>query len=250
MKNQPYDLLAVHYDTVAVYAPPMNAHARKKLLAKLEADVGSVCDLACGSGETALSFARAGKQVFAVDFSPEFCRTVRKKTRAEKLDVTVIEADMRNFRLPTRVDLVVCEFAALNNLERHSALATTFAAVKRALNPGGWFLFDVNTPLAFQTQVAATHWIETHRFKLVMHGSSAPDGRHARLELEWFVPSGKTFRHETETVHHVAWTDAEIRAALKRAGFTVARAADGVEVRPKMDGMVRGTDAYYLARSR
>ncbi|MBL8859348.1 MAG: methyltransferase domain-containing protein [Planctomycetes bacterium] len=250
MKNQPYDLLARHYDTVAVYAAPMNAHARRKLLGRLEREVKSVCDLACGSGETALALAQSGKEVFAVDLSPEFCKIVKQKAREAKLAVTVIEADMRKFRLPARVDLVVCEFAALNNLERHSALATTFASVKRALKPGGWFLFDVNTPLAFQTQVAETHWVDTHRFKLVMHGSSAPDGRHARVDLEWFTPSGKSFRHETETIHHVAWTDAEIRAALKRAGFTLLRAADGVEVRPKMPGMVRGTDAYYLARLR
>ncbi|MDZ4772482.1 MAG: class I SAM-dependent methyltransferase [Planctomycetota bacterium] len=241
-------MLARHYDVVASYGPPMNAHARRMMLRGFEREVHDVCDLACGSGETALAFAKAGKRVVAVDLSPEFCRIVRRKAKLAQLDITVIESDMRRFPLPAKVDLVACEFAALNSLEEHSGIDATFAAVKRALRPGGLFLFDVNTPLAFQTQVG-THWMDTPGFKLVMHGTSSKDGKRTRLALEWFVPKGKLLRHERETIHHVAWTDAEIRRALKRAGFALQRAADGLDVRPKMVGLQRGTDAYYLARS-
>ena len=63
-----------------------------------------MCDLACGSGQTAIELARDGKHVFAVDSAPRFCARVRAKARAEKLDVRVIRADMRRFRLPERVD--------------------------------------------------------------------------------------------------------------------------------------------------
>ena len=48
MKNRPYGLLARHYDVVASYAPPMNAHARKKMLRGVEREVRDVCDLGCG----------------------------------------------------------------------------------------------------------------------------------------------------------------------------------------------------------
>lgn len=248
MKNRPYGLLARHYDEVAGYAPALNARARQKLLGRRLRGMETACDLACGSGETALALAREGMRVFAVDLSPVFCRTVARKARAARLDVTAIEADMRRFRLPERVDLVTCEFAALNNLEDHRGLRATFAAVKRALKPGGLFLFDVNTTLSFQTQVSGTHWADMPDFKLVVHGTNTPDGRKARIDLEWFERKGRSYRHTTETIHHVAWTDAEIRRELKHCGFKLLRVADGVDVRPMMPGMARGTDAYYLAQ--
>ena len=247
-RNVPYTRLAEFYDTLAAYAPPMNRHARHALLKSVAHDVTSACDLACGSGETALDLARDGLRVFAVDWAPRFCRAVRGKARAAGLDVTVVQSDMRTFRLPEPVDLVVCEFAALNNLDRHSGLGRTFGAVRRALKPGGCFLFDVNSTLSFRTQVTPVQWVDTPKFKLVIHGRFEDGGRRATLELEWFVPRGKAFAHEREVIHHVAWTDAEIRVALRKAGLELVRAADGVDVRPPMDGMTRGTDLYYLAR--
>ena len=66
--------------------------------------------------------------------------------------------------------------------------------------------------------------------------------------MEWFLPRGKLFRHVHESVVNVCWTDAEIRAALRRAGLRHVRTFDGMDVRPPMKGAVRGTDVYYLAR--
>jgi SAM-dependent methyltransferase len=209
-----------------------------------------VCDLACGRGDAALEFAREGKAVFAVDFSPAFCRTVRERAKAEGLVVRVIRADMRSFRLPRPVDLVVCEFAALNNLARREDLPATLAAVARALRPGGMLLCDVNTPLSFETQAQGTYWTEHADFKNVIRGVlEAP--LVARLECEWFVPAGRgLFRHVRETYRNVGWTERELRAALKDAGFRVVRAADGADVRPPEMKTPRGTDLYLLARKK
>jgi hypothetical protein len=51
-----------------------------------------------------------------------------------------------------------------------------------------------------------------------------------------------------ETLWHVCWTGAEIRQGLRKAGFDLVQRFDGFDVRPKMPGVRRGTDAYYLAR--
>ena len=157
---------------------------------------------------------------------------------------------MRDFTLPRRVDLVLAEFASLNNLADRRDLARVFNSVARALRDGGWFCFDVNTALSLRTQYPQTFWAEDERFKLVQHGSLDTDGRRARLDFEWLIPSGRMLRHVRETLWHVCWTDAEIRRALRLAGFELLRSFDGLDVRPKMAGEKRGTDAYYLARKR
>jgi DNA-binding winged helix-turn-helix (wHTH) protein/ubiquinone/menaquinone biosynthesis C-methylase UbiE len=249
--NAPYALLARHYDRLCSYAAPMNLHARGQILRTVLPKVHRVCDLGCGSGETAVELARRGLEVHAVDISPVFCDAVRAKARRAGLTVAVHCRDMRDFSLPRLVDLVLAEFASLNNLADRRDLPRVLETVARALAAGGWFLFDVNTPLSLRRQYSQTYYCdEDTAFKLVQHGSLEVDGRRARLDFDWFVPSGRVWRHVRETLWHVCWTDAEIRRALRGAGFDRVRRFDGVEVRPRGAHQTRGTDAYYLARKR
>ena len=246
--NAPYALLARYYGVLCGYAAAMNRHARAQILGTVLPRVRRVCDVGCGNGETALEFARRGLEVHALDLSPVFCQAVRERARQAGLRVVVHCADMRDFSLPRPVDLVLAEFASLNNLADRRDLPRVLHAVARALPHGGWFCFDVNTPRSLRVEYPQTFWVEDSRFKLVQHGSLAADGRRARLDFEWLVPAGRLWRHVRETIWHVCWTDAEIRQALRKAGFELVRHFDGFDVRPKMPGVYPGTDAYYLAR--
>jgi DNA-binding winged helix-turn-helix (wHTH) protein len=246
--NAPYALLARHYDALCGYAAGINRHARAQILGAVLPKVRRVCDVGCGNGETALEFARRGLEVHALDLSPVFCQAVRERARSAGLGVTVHCADMRDFSLPSPVDLVLAEFASLNNLADRRDLPRVLHAVAGALTPGGWFCFDVNTARSLRIEYPQTFWIEHSRFKLAQHGSLAADGRRARIDFEWLVPAGRLWRHVRETLWHVCWTDTEIKQALRKAGFELVRHFDGFDVRPKMPGVNRGTDAYYLAR--
>jgi DNA-binding winged helix-turn-helix (wHTH) protein/predicted RNA methylase len=253
-ENAPYALLAQHYDRLCDYAGPINRQARSRILRAALPKVRRVCDLACGSGETALELARRKLEVHAVDLSPVFCEMVRGKARKASVTVHVHCQDMRDFTLPRPVDLVLAEFASLNNLADRRDLARVLDAVAQALVPDGWFLFDVNTPLALRTQYPPTYYFDgAPAFRLVQRGSLEGDKRRARLDFDWFVPagrSGRLCRHVHETVWHVSWTNAEIRRALRGAGFDRVQCFDGVDVRPREPFERRGTDAYYLARRR
>jgi DNA-binding winged helix-turn-helix (wHTH) protein len=246
--NLPYGLLARYYDVLCGYAASMNRHARGRILRTILPRVRSACDIGCGSGETALDLARHGLEVHALDTSPVFCDRVRASARRARLKIVVHCDDMRDFTLPRPVDLVLAEFASLNNLADRRDLPRVFDAVAAALVDRGWFCFDVNTPLSLRTEYPQTFWHEDKRFKLVQHGSLEADGRRARLDFEWLLPSGRMLRHVRETIWHVCWTDAEIRRGLHVAGFDLVRRFDGSDVRPRTPAGKRGTDAYYLAR--
>lgn len=249
-RNRPYFLLARFYDQLLEGVSGMNRHARGVILAEALAGARTACDLACGSGETALDLARRGLDVVAVDSSPTFLRIVREKAAKARLHVTLRRGDMRAFRLARTVDLLLCEFAALNNLDDRADLPRVFRSAARALRPGGTFAFDVNTPLAFRTQCAPAMFVDRPDFKLVLRCAFEDEGRRAVVTLEWFVPEGRLFRHARETIVHVAWSEAEIRRALRTAGFEKVRVFDGVDVRPKAFCPNRGTDLYFLARRR
>ena len=245
--NRPYANLARFYELLVPGVPEMNRIARETILGQRLRRIGSACDLACGNGATAIELARRGLAVHAVDNSPVFLRAARANAQRAGVRVRVQRADMRAFRLPEAVDLLLCEFAALNNLDRRADLPRVLRCAARAVRPGGILLFDVNTPHSFATQVPRGEWVERPEFKLVMRGT--PHERHlgADLHLEWFLPRNGGYRHVRESIRHVAWTEAEIRRALRTAGFGRIRTFDGADVRPESMGTPRGTDLYVLA---
>ena len=157
-----------------------------------------MCDLGCGSGETALELARRGLEVHAVDSSPVFCEAVRASARRARLGVVVHCDDMRDFTLPRPVDLVLAEFASLNNLADRRDLPRVFNAVARALGLRVVLLRRQHAAVAAYA-VSADVLDEDKKFKLVQHGSLEADGRRARLDFEWLVPSGRMWRHVRET---------------------------------------------------
>src|SRR5574337_334676 len=148
------------------------AHSPYKLLAVILRRAEAACDLACGTGTTAVEFARRGIRMYAVDASPAMCRLARKKARKAGVHLNVLHADMRSFRLPGTVDLVTCEFDAVNHVPRKSDFDRVARAVAGALRPGGWFFFDVNNRLAFEKAWTGTWRHELPGVVLVMHGRS------------------------------------------------------------------------------
>jgi SAM-dependent methyltransferase len=232
----------------------MNRHARRKILGKILPRVRSVCDLGCGTGTTAIELARRGRKVYALDLSPTMCRLAREKVRRAELPVKVICADMRDFRLrrrggaPEQVDLVTCEFNPLNHLPRRSDLACVARSVARALRPGGYFYFDLNTRRSLEEQYPSTHWFEKRDFCVLLRGGYHRRRKKGWLEFIWFLPEGKLWRCQRERLEDVWWSDAEIRRALQAAGFRNIRAWDAVKVRPPIPGSQPGFDMYYLAQ--
>lgn len=162
----------------------------------------------------------------AVDLSPEMCRITRQKAKSAGLKVRVIRADMRDFELPGAVDLITCEFDALNHVPEKRDLHRVLKCVNRALAPGGHFAFDVNNRLAFERVWSKTWFVDKDPVAMVMHGGHMPRSDRAWTDVEWFVRHGKTWTRHREHVEEVCWSATEMRAALQTAGFGKIRSWD------------------------
>jgi SAM-dependent methyltransferase len=187
---------------------------------------------------------RLGIKVFAVDLSPTMCRLARVKARRVGAHIRVIRGDMRTFRLPERVDLITCEFDAVNHLAHRSDLAKTAKAVARALRPGGFFFFDVNRRWHLEKNWPGMHWAEESGVVMIMRGSYDRRREKGCLDLEWFVRENTCWRRLREHIEQVWWTDEEIRRSLREAGFDRIQSADARHFLPT----ARGTRTFYLAR--
>jgi len=246
--NRPYTLLAKYYDQMFnVYLPAADS-VRARLLGKILPSAASACDLACGTGTTALELARQGLKVFAVDLSPAMCDISRKKAHRARLPLVVIKADMRNFRLPEPVGLVTCEFDALNHVPNKSDLASVAGAVARALRPGGYFYFDVNNRRSFEEAWQSTWWTDLPGAVIVMHGGYDRARDKAFSDVELFIREGRHWQRFRERVEEVCWTPTEIRDALSEAGFDRIRAWDAARFFESNPVIRAGHRTFYLAR--
>lgn len=246
--NRPYRWLAEYYDQFFTFHLPWFEQARQTVLRRILPGVASACDLACGTGTTALHLMRAGIRMYGVDLSPAMCRLAREKARRQRLPLHVIHGDMRDFRLPEPVDLILCEFDALNHVAEKTDLARVVRAVSRALRPGGHFYFDVNNRLAFQVVWPGAWFTEKPSVALVMHGGYDRTRDRGVSEVEWFLREGRLWRRHHEHIEQVAWTAAEIRQALRAGGFDRVRAYDAAPFfvgDPKIRPSCR---TFYLAR--
>ena len=245
---KPYRWLAKYYDKFfADFRSPFEL-ARGQVLGPILPRVECACDLACGSGTTALWLARKGIRTYAVDLSPEMCRLAREKAARAGVTLRVIRADMRNFRLPECVDLITCEFDAINHVPQKPDLRKVSEAAARALGPGGHFFFDVNNSLGFKRYWSGTVWFEKPGVVTVMKNAHNAAADRAWSEVTWFIREEKLWRGYNERVEEVCWTRDEIRGTLLAVGFDRVRAWDAAQFFRSNPLIGPGCRTVYLAR--
>jgi len=188
-------------------------------------EVETVLDLACGTGAWSLPVARAGATVYAVDGSAAMLRQLRRKRG--KLPIHLQQAPLPAFRLPQPVDLAGCFFDSLNHLASLEELQATFQAVAAALRPGGQFLFDLNNEACFR-HLWEGHFI-THApdYSVTMISHYDEMRRRATSDVVVFLPVPRNrgrrmrlYRQQRTLIEERCFTDAEVRKALRMAGFT------------------------------
>lgn len=143
-----YESLSAAYDGLTTDIP------YEDILTFLEAilhDAGkapeTVLDLACGTGSMSVALAKRGYRVLASDISEEMLTVAAQKgSLCPENPPFFIHQPMQKLRLPMQVDTVVCLLDSLNYVTEPSDVRETFRRVFKSLNPGGVFLFDINTP--------------------------------------------------------------------------------------------------------
>lgn len=106
---------------------------------------GLVLDLGCGTGSLTGILARRGYEMIGVDVSEDMLEIAGEKRDRENLDILYLLQDMRAFELYGTVRAVVCVCDSLNYLLEERDLKKVFSLVNNYLDPGGIFLFDLNT---------------------------------------------------------------------------------------------------------
>lgn len=101
-------------------------------------------DLGTGTGAAALRLASHGVEVTGLDRSEAMLAAAREKAAVFNSAVRWVQGDMRTVEIDPSVDLITCFFDSINYLLEEDELRACFRSVYASLEPGGWFVFDVN----------------------------------------------------------------------------------------------------------
>lgn len=192
----------------------------QRILTRLRYRPRSVLDLACGTGTVAARWAHKNIVTYGVDGSADMLAVAREKARSERVKIHFSQQPMASFTIDHPVDLVTCYFDSLNYLLSLPELHRCFTCVRDALNPNGYFVFDVNTPEAMKVIWGAEVYADaSDDLAWVWKNCYFPKAKRAEVHATFFVKENGGWDRFDEIHAERGYTATEIRTGLRDSGF-------------------------------
>ncbi|MBP3677367.1 MAG: class I SAM-dependent methyltransferase [Agathobacter sp.] len=129
-----------------------------KLFKEYGIEDGLLLDLGCGTGKLTRFLAEKGYDMIGVDYSYEMLDIAREQSDES---ILYLLQDMREFELYGTVRGIYSACDSLNYILEEDELREVFALVNNYLDPGGLFVFDLNTPYKYTELLAENTFAET-----------------------------------------------------------------------------------------
>lgn len=216
-----YEALAVSYDrltndvdyeaTVAFYNEILKREGLKPRTA---------VDLACGTGSVTAILARQGLKVTGVDMSEEMLTVAWEKSMELENPPHFICQKLQELRLPKGVDLAVCALDSLDYITNPEDCREAIRRVYKVLNPGGIFIFDVNTPEKLRAMDGQVFLDEDDDVYCVWRGEFDDETNICSYGMDLFQRRGEVWERSFEEHREYAYSQEQLKEYLKAAGFT------------------------------
>ncbi|MCS6829175.1 MAG: class I SAM-dependent methyltransferase [Armatimonadota bacterium] len=248
MTDAAFTLIAPYYDEL-MHNVPYDFWVRyvHELIDRYRLKVRSVLDLACGTGNVAMRLAKMGYEVWGVDISAPMVAEARAKAQAAGLNIPYEVQDAAQLQLPKQFDLVLSLFDSLNYILLPERLQEAFQRVYAHLQPGGAFVFDVNTEYALREGLFDQDNLGSRRQLLYRWKSRYDeDTKICTVEMEFWLRNekGEVIQHFVEMHRQRAYGLDELTRMLRQAGFDYARAFHAYTLQPPRETTDR---AFFVA---
>ena len=202
-------------------------------------------DLACGTGSVALLLAKRGLRVTGVDMSEDMLTVAWEKAAELEEPPMFVCQKLQQLQLPRGVDLAVCALDSLDYILDPADCAEAIVRVYRALNPGGIFIFDVNTPEKLKAMDGQVFLDEDDDVYCVWRGEFNRETNICSYGMDLFQRDGEHWLRSFEEHQEYAYSIGQLTGYLEAAGFDSIRVyADREFIAPR-EGEQR---VYFKAR--
>ncbi len=140
MTNNSYKKFGYYYDEVMA---ELNYDLWLEFIEPYLNKNDKILDLACGSGTFATMCKLKGYDVCGLDLSDTIIEIANEKKKINRLDIPFCVADMTNFKLDKKFNVITCFFDSVNFLKDKNQINKMFDSVYRHLEDNGYFIFDI-----------------------------------------------------------------------------------------------------------
>ena len=216
-----YHNLAISYDRLTNdvdYSAVVDFYG--EILRKEGLHPRTAVDLACGTGSVSVLLAKQGMSVTGVDMSEEMLTVACEKAWELENPPLFVCQKLQALRLPRGVDLAVCALDSLDYITDPADCQKEIRRVYRALNPGGVFIFDVNTPEKLRAMDGQVFLDEDDDVFCVWRGEFDEQTNICSYGMDLFQRRGQVWQRSFEEHQEYAYSIQQLTDYLKQAGFT------------------------------
>jgi SAM-dependent methyltransferase len=199
------------------------------LLAHQQFSPRTLLDVCCGTGTMCELLALEGFIPSGFDISPGMIKAAREKAYQKELDIRYEVFDAAEAAMGQTYDAAFSFFDSLNNILDPARLQMAIHRVFEHLNPGGSFIFDMNTAYAFQQKMFdQSNMRPNAKLKYKWVGDWDPDSRIITVDMRFW----RGEQEFTEVHRQRAYSEEEVRSMLAKAGFEEVRAFHSYTLNP------------------
>ena len=216
-----YKELAASYDRLTNdvdYAAVVDFY--QKILEREGLKPRTCVDLACGTGSVSVLLAQAGLEVIGVDMSEDMLTVAFDKACGMERPPRFVCQKLQELKLPRGVDLAVCALDSLDYVTDPADCQEAVRRVYKALNPGGIFIFDVNTPEKLRAMDGQVWLDEDEDVFCVWRGEFNEETNICSYGMDLFQRQGDVWNRSFEEHKEYAYSREQLTAYLRDAGFT------------------------------
>lgn len=179
-------------------------------------------DLACGTGILTEFFAKKGCEMIGVDGSVEMLNGARRRLCENFPETLLLCQDMTKLDLYGTVEGGICTLDSINHLCEKEQVSRLFSRLKFFIEPGGIFIFDVNTPYKHQNILADNCFvIEREGLYCGWQNFLDEDGLRVDIVLDMFVERNGLYDRLCEEFSERAYTAEELTEIVEQNEFAV-----------------------------
>jgi SAM-dependent methyltransferase len=205
-----------------------------RLLLSRVRERASLLDVCCGTGQFTQEVRLSGFEIAGLDASGEMIRYARQN--APGVEFTV--ADVRDFSLERTFDAVYSVYESLNHVPDVAGLALAFKCVRKHLERGAPFLFDLNREEAYVLYWNNSDSIVEEDSVCVMRSAFNEEtkiGRYDVIAFERTAARSDEWCRKDFTLRQTCHDFGAVHKALFKAGFKEVTMYDARDVGMKGD---------------